>query len=169
MIYQLNYSSKGESMDTELTVKDILKYFFEEVFRDGLYEDDEKDLIMNLRREFDIPPDEFLAVMKEVDQKFKRGELEYRERSIESDQLEIYTRILQKAFEDNIISAAEEELIFKVADLLAISRSVHNRIKTEKGFTVSDSKPPVNRLAEVPDKGESLLTEDDIIAFLECS
>ncbi len=158
-------------MSTDLTIYDVLTYFFEEVFRDGLYEEDEKEMIMQLRREFNIPPAKFLEVMKKVDQRFKNDELEYRERSFEKDNIEIYTKILIKAFEDNVITAQEEELVLKISGILSISKSVHLKIKADNNLSTQiAAQKPVEKaeiIEDVCEEADSLLTEEDIISFLE--
>ncbi len=158
-------------MKTDLTIYDVLTYFFEEIFRDGIYEDDEKEMIMQLRREFNISPDKYLDIMKHVDQRFKNEELEYRERSIENDNKEIYTKILVKAFEDKVITSKEEEMVLKIAGYLSISNSVHQKIKKDHNLStevvvkeVIESKEVIE---DICDDADSLLTEEDIISFLE--
>lgn len=156
---------------TELNVTDILSYFFEEFFSDRIYEDDEKDIIVSLRRELNIPYKIYLEEMKKVNDKFLNNEIQFKKRDYSNDYSEIYKKILKKAFSDRVITKEEERLILGIAKVLNISNSKHKEIKAELNLNtdnkeVSNNSKTINSEKVIDETGKPL-DDNDIIAFLE--
>lgn len=111
--------------DRELSPTDVFTFVFEEYFKDGVLEDEEKQKIYLLRTALGISGEEYVKIMTEVHERFQRGEIEFEDTSHEYNNIQIYKKILSKALADNAITDSEEKIILKAADILMISRTQH--------------------------------------------
>ncbi|MCK5686692.1 hypothetical protein KAJ27_21320 [bacterium] len=112
--------------DRDLSPEDVFTFVFEEYFKDGVLEDDEKQKIYLLRTALGISGEEYMKIMNTVNERFQRGEIAFEDTSHEYNNLQIYKKILSKAFADSIITNEEEKIILKVADILMIPGSEHD-------------------------------------------
>ncbi len=108
--------------ETELSVRDVLLYFLETYIRDRILTPREKDNIIRLKELLNLETGKYLKIMGEVKERFVNGYIKYVKDTPKNDDRQIFTRVLEKAYQDSEISKAESELIQIVGDILDLTQ-----------------------------------------------
>lgn len=119
----------GSDQPSDLEIEDIYRALLEEIMSDGVITDVEKRFIGDLRRILKISGQDYSRIFNEVDKRHQAGELDGRN---EADPVGVYRKIVRRALADGVVTTAEEEIMFSVAQSLLIDRDTHLRLMKEE-------------------------------------
>lgn len=152
---------------------DIFTCFFEEYFRDRLFDAIEMDSVGLLKRTLNVSNRDFYLVMKGTDEKYQCGEIKYEMSMTALDPIKCLGKALKRVFGDEEIEGAEEELLIRIAEAFDISETMMRGFIENYRLNVSSyMKTPRGTGPEVsghPDKdlGEDLETPHPDVSAAE--
>ncbi len=150
---------------------EIFTLFFEEYFKDRLFDAIEMESVLLLKSVLNISCKDFYLVMRATDEKYQCGEIKYEMSMTVVDCVKCLGRALKRIFSSKEITEDEEKLIMKITDAFDISETMFKgfvetfeiKIKTSESSSSAVEKNMKKKEAEILEDifGDSTFDSDE--------